>query len=234
MKLSFFKIFLGIGSIFVISLSGCSKSPSQNSSVNTSKTLDSKRNENLIQKLPTVEGVTIGEIEYLKAEITPNQKLETAILQQLPGYKFCSTEKSSSEGIRYFYNKTDLNEDGQSEVIVYLVGTYSCGTGGCTTLIFQSFDSGYRLISDLTLINNPIIVSNKKTNGWHDLNLYVSGGGINSNYHIVSFDGQEYPSNPSLQPKLPTNSTVTGKALISEQIVFDTPAPILQSGDCEE
>ena len=152
----------------------------------------------------------------------------------MPGYKFCSTEQSTNEGIRYFYNDIDLNEDGKSETVVYLVGAYSCGTGGCTTFIFQSFDSGYRLISDLTLVNNPIIVSNQKTNGWHDLNLYVSGGGIDSNYHVVSFDGKKYPSNPSLQPTLPINSTVTGKALISERISFDTPAPILQSIDCEE
>ena len=223
-----------MASILVISLSGCTKRPSQNSLVNTSQTLDSVRDDDLVPKLPTVEGITIGKIEYLKAETTRNQKLETAILKQLPGYKFCSTEKSSSEGIRYFYNKTDLNEDDKLEVIVYLVGAYSCGTGGCTTLIFQSFDSDYRLISNLTLVNNPIIVSNKKTNGWHDLNLYISGVGINSNYHVVSFDGQEYPSNPSLQPKLSTDSLLTGKALISEQIVFDTPAPILQSGECEE
>ena len=220
-------------SIFVISLNGCTKSSYQKPSVNTSQVAESISDDDLIQKVPKVKGVTIGEIKYIKAEVIPNQQLEAAILQQLPGYKFCSTEKSSSEGIRYFYNKTDLNEDDKLETVVYLLGPYSCGTGGCTTLIFQFLDSDYRLISDLTLVNNPIIVSNQKTNGWRDLNLYVLGGGIDSNYHVVSFDGQEYPTNPSLQPTLPINSTVTGKALISNRISFDTPAPILQSIDCE-
>ena len=221
-----------MASILLISLSSCIQSPSQNSSVNTSENLNSTEDKDSVPNLPTVEGITVGEIEYLQPKTTRDRQLETAILEQLPGYKFCSTEKSNSKGIRYFYNQTDLNEDGKLEVIVYLVGAYTCGTGGCSTMIFQPSDSGYRLISDLTLVNNPIIVSNKKSNGWHNLNLYVSGGGIDRNYHVVRFDGQKYPSNPSLQPKLPTGSKLAGKALISETIVFDTPAPILQSANC--
>lgn len=224
-----------MASILLISLSGCIQSPSQNSSVNTAENLNSTEDKNSVPNLSIVEGITVGEIEYIQSETTRDRKLETAILEQLPGYKFCSIENSDSKGIRYFYNQTDLNEDGKLEVIVYLVGAYTCGTGGCNTMIFQPSDSGYRLISNLTLVNNPIIVSNKKSNGWHNLNLYVSGGGIKSNYHVVRFDGQKYPSNPSLLPILPTGSKLAGKALISETIVFDnTPAPILQSANCED
>lgn len=123
-------------SIFVISLNGCTKSSYQNPSVNTSQVVESINDDDLIQKLPKVKGVTIGEIKYIKAEVIPNRQLEAAILQQLPGYKFCSTVQSNNEGIRYFYNDVNLNEDDKLETVVYLLGAYSCGTGGCTTLIF--------------------------------------------------------------------------------------------------
>jgi len=178
--------------------------------------------------LPVSGGVKLGKINYIPAETSPNPALERAILKQLPGYDPCAGEK-----IRYFYNQSDLNEDSQPETIVYLVGSYSCGTGGCNALIFKSSASEYQLISQMTLVNNPIIVSSAKTKGWHDLIIYVAGGGARGSYHLLRFNGKNYPSNPSIQTSLPPGFTIVGKALIADEITFNTPAPTLECNAIE-
>jgi hypothetical protein len=84
---------------------------------------------------------------------------------------------SPNEYVRYYYNRVDLNDDGQSELVVYFVGSYTCGSGGCTTLIFTPTGQDYRLVSKLTVVNAPILVTPQKTAGWKDLVILVSGGG---------------------------------------------------------
>ena len=231
-KCGLFRSLFRIALASVIGLSSCVQSPSSNTPVETQQNLNSAESNQLIQQLPNSEGIKLGELKYIQAKTTSNPALEKAILEQLKGYNYCQDD-DTSKGIRYFYNLTDLNNDGSQETIVYLLGTYSCGSGGCRTLIFQSSGSDYQLISSISLVNNPIIISNQKTAGWHDLIIYVTGGGAKSDYHLLHFNGSEYPSNPSIQPSLASGSVIAGKALIANQIAFDTPAPIVQSENCE-
>jgi hypothetical protein len=141
---------------------------------------------------------------------------------------------SRSNGVRYFYNAVDLNNDNIAETIVYLVGGFTCGTGGCSTLVFRSDGTRLELISHLTLTNNPIIVSHQTTNGWSDLVLYVSGGGAKASYHRLRFTGNSYPENPSVEPALERDAVINGDAYIANKILFDTQAPILRSTACNE
>lgn len=221
-----------IALVSVIVLSGCAETGSSNLSVEAQKELNFADSNTLVQPLPQHEEIKFGKLQYISAQVTPNAALEKAILKQLSGYSYCQGSKTS-QGIRYFYNLTDLNNDDNPETIVYLVGTSSCGSGGCRTLIFQSLGSDYQLISSLTLVNNPIIISEQKTKGWQDLILYVTGGGAQSSYRVLRFNSNQYPSNPSIQPSLSSGSVITGKVLIANQIVFDTPAPILSAENCD-
>lgn len=163
----------------------------------------------------------------LPSETGENRKLERAILAALPGYDPCTKASGQDDSVRYFYNYADLNGDGNSEAIVYLVGTYTCGTGGCTAMIFEPDGSGYQLNTSLSLASQPIVVSDQTTQGWKDLIIPVSGGGSESGYHTLRFDGQTYPSNASTAPV--TESPIAGTALIDNAITFDTPAPTLQN-----
>lgn len=223
-----FKIVLGS----VVGLGGCAETASPNLSVEVQKKLNSVEPNASVQLLPKHEEIKFGKLQYIPAQVTPNAALEKAILKQLSGYDYCQGDESS-QGVRYFYNLMDLNNDGNSETIVYLVGTYSCGSGGCKALIFQSLGSDYQLISSLTLVNNPIIISDQKTGGWRDLILYVTGGGAKGSYRVLRFNSEQYPSNPSIQPSLPSGSFIAGTALIANQIVFETPAPTLSSENCD-
>jgi len=106
--------------------------------------------------------------------------------------------------MRYYYNRVDLNGDRDPEVIVLVVGDLVCGSGGCETLILQREENMYRVVSDISLMNTPIIVSPHRTNGWNDLLVKVKGDlsandGILPGYYVaLRFNGREYPSNPTL------------------------------------
>lgn len=183
-----------------------------------------------VSRLPSAGGVKIGEVNYTAAVVNQDPALEKAILDQLGDYNNCGQDPGN--GVRYFYNAVDLNNDSIPETIVHLVGTESCGTGGCTTLIFSSSDDRHELISHLTLTRNPILVSHQTTNGWRDFVLYVSGGGAKASYHRLRFNGSSYPENPSVEPLLEDDAVISGDAYIANQILFDTQAPILRSPAC--
>ena len=164
--------------------------------------------------LGPLRGVKVGNIQYRNSETSPDFKLEQAILEDMPEYS--KVVSSPNQYVRYSYNRVDLNDDGRPEVVVYLVGSYTCGTGGCTTLIFTPRGQEYRLVSEITLVNAPILVTPQKTLGWKDLVILVSGGGARAHYTRLQFNGRTYPGNPTVQPGVSTNSTLTGQALVSD------------------
>lgn len=165
-----------------------------------------------VTKLPSVRGVKIGKIQYRNSETTSDRKLEQAILRELKDY----SPSDSDQYLRYYYNRVDLNDDGKSEVVVYLVGSYTCGSGGCTSLIFTPTGQSYRLVSRHTLVNAPILVTSQKSSGWKDLVVLVSGGGATQKYTRTRFTGRSYPGNPSVQPAILANTTLQGQALVAD------------------
>lgn len=179
-----------------------------------------------IQQLPTVQGVNLSQVRYVRATLTPIPALEQAILQQLPGYRYRAGDPTT-QAIRYLYNQVDLNDDGVAEVLVYLSGTPTCNTAGCSLLIFQPSGNGYRLVSRLEAIRNPVIVTDQRTRGWNDLVVYVDDGVGQGAYRRLPFDGRGYPSNPFIQPVITGNTVVTGQAVISDRITSTTNAPLL-------
>lgn len=170
-----------------------------------------------VETLPNVEGIRFRALTYERAESIDAPALEVAIARELSG---------KVANIRYLHNAIDLNGDGRYEVIAYLVGSSTCGTGGCTMMVFQGTGAGsYRLISRHTVINNPIVVSNATTKRWRDLVVYVAGGGA-SGYHVLKFNGSAYPSNPSTAPRVPQGTIVTGNAVIADKISSGVGRPI--------
>ena len=166
------------------------------------------------------------------ARVVPDPALEKALLSQLADYTNC--EKDPGRGVRYFYNAVDLNMDGIPETLVYLVGSYVCGSGGCPVLIFQSHKDQYHLLSRIVLATHPLLVSQQTTHGWRDLILYVAGSGIAGAYHVLKSSGSTYPDNPSLTPTLPPGTVIAGEAYLANDIVLHTPAPVLLSPDCAD
>ncbi|GAA0725014.1 hypothetical protein GCM10008905_19700 [Clostridium malenominatum] len=172
--------------------------------------MEKKEEENII-KLQS-DKIDLSNLSYEVSEKERDGKLEEAIAKTL------NYNEKTDGPLKYYYNKIDLNGDGKAETFVYLVGQYVSGSGGSTALIFEGEKEDYKLISNFTLVRNPIIVSSDKTNGWNDLIMYVSGGGIEPFYSQIKFDGNKYPSNPSVQPEVKTGKVVKGKAIIADDI----------------
>lgn len=155
--------------------------------------------------------INFSDVSYVESESNRDEKLEKAIKNVL--------KYNKNDGpLAYYYNKIDLNGDKKPETFVYLSGSSVSGTGGSTALIFEDDKDAYKLVSRFTLVQNPIVVSNSKTNGWNDLIMYVSGGGIEPFYSQIKFDGNKYPSNPSVQPEVKSGTIIKGTAIIADDI----------------
>jgi len=115
-----------------------------------------------------------------------------------------------------FDAETDLNGDGRMEVIVHVVSPMLCGSGGCSTLVFSPRGSSYALVTDISVNRPPIRVSPRTTNGWRNLIVHVSGGGIADHEAELAFDGTTYPPNPTVPPATRAPSMDGAEVLIPE------------------
>ena len=103
--------------------------------------------------------------------------------------------------VRYFRAFVDLGNDGKKEAIVHLVGPEVCGSGGCLTVILRPEGDSYSLVTDISINRPPIRMLSRSSHGWHDLGVWVEGGGITPGYEAdLAFDGTTYPENPSTPP----------------------------------
>ena len=121
---------------------------------------------------------------------------------------------ADSGGLRYVDGAFDLNSDGQAEIVVYLVGSVVCGSGGCPTLIFTPRGAGYVLVSKLTVTNPPIRAAAQQTHGWHDLVVHVRGGGAAGRDVALAFTGKSYPPNPTTAGTRLAPAAVAGATII--------------------
>jgi hypothetical protein len=102
---------------------------------------------------------------------------------------------------RYSVRSVSLSGESAPEIVVYLSGPGWCGSGGCSMVILKPQDNAYRVVAEFTLVRLPLCVLRTRTNGWRDLSFRVQGGGVVHGYSVViSFDGTQYPNNPSPIP----------------------------------
>lgn len=105
------------------------------------------------------------------------------------------------ETTRYLPISVKLSDRGSEQILAYVTGRSWCGSGGCTLLVLERDGDFYRVVSRVTIARPPLIVFDRKTNGWHNIGVFVEGGGIDSGYEAeLEYDGASYPSNPSIPP----------------------------------
>jgi hypothetical protein len=102
---------------------------------------------------------------------------------------------------RYSVASVSLDDKTQME-LVYISGQRWCGSGGCTALLLKPEQSSFKIIERFTLVRLPIRVLTEVTNGWHEIAMWVQGGGISGRTVVLRYDGAKYPSNPSTAPTL--------------------------------
>ena len=114
---------------------------------------------------------------------------------------------------RYAVAFFDLNRDGRSEAIVHLVGPTLCGSGGCVTHVLTPTRNGYRSIGRMTVSRVPIRLLATSSNGWRDLSVAYSGGGMAPGAGRMRFNGTRYPGNPTVAPA----ASPAGRMLIGDE-----------------
>jgi hypothetical protein len=142
--------------------------------------------------------VLLAAASFAQPQVQPSASQEDSLRQVLRDYL---KDSGGDKTARYVSAFVDLRDDGRQEVIVYVTDQHFCGSGGCTALILAPEGSSYRLVTGVTLARLPIRVLRTKSNGWHDLGIWVQGGGVQQGYEArLSFDGETYPRNPSVPP----------------------------------
>ena len=151
----------------------------------------------------------------------PDPMLEQAIREAAPDYTRAVVDITGREA-RYVYGRVDLNEDGRDEILVLLMGSIFCGTGGCDLLLFSDVEDGYSLIDRFVRGRLPVIASPARTAGWHELFLRESGGGAPPSYVRYRYDGRQYVE----QERLPAEPVPEGIALLDRSHSYDTGFPL--------
>lgn len=142
---------------------------------------------------------------------------------------FLLQEYPDAAPMRYALAWTDLDGDGTNEAIVHLVAPYFCGTGGCPTLVLTPAGPMWRKVGDISVSRTPVAVMDTSTNGWKDIAVAVAGGGGPSGNALLKFDGEAYPSNPTVAPAELTEEQ--GTILIAEEPEFTELAAMEKSAD---
>jgi len=157
----------------------------------------------------------VGVIFLLAAFLAHAQKpLKATTAEEASLRSFLATYLSNKSSppdktTRHSESFIDLNGDGQPEIVVYISGDSWCGSGGCNMYILSTQKSAYKIVGRTSITHLPIRVLPTKTHGWHDLSVSIAGGGILHGYDAkLSFDGNRYPSNPTMPPAshLPPNA----------------------------
>jgi len=144
--------------------------------------------------------------------VSQPQSVEASLKQFLQSY---DRKHSNDKTTRYLVAFKDLNEDGIPEAIVYFMGDGWCGSGGCFTFILKQKSDSWRFVTKITITRPPIRVLTKKSHGWHDIAVWVQGGGIQHGYEAeLKYDGKTYPSNPTVPPAQQMKEKVAGETVI--------------------
>jgi hypothetical protein len=137
--------------------------------------------------------------EDIASETTPDSQLENTLRRNYP----------NAGAATYQYNRVDLNEDGESEVLAFLSSPAYCGSAGCSILLLQRSGQGYRILTEFHGYALPIVVSDQTTNGWHDLIAEDSDVLDQGSYYRWQFNGNVY-----VEENLPVNSTIFGRGFL--------------------
>jgi hypothetical protein len=113
----------------------------------------------------------------------------------------------------------DLNGDGRSEAAVLFSGQDWCQKTGCSLVVFQEEQVGFRVVSHVINVRPPLLVGPESSFGWRDLIVRTGGGAAPVRTVRLGFAGKGYPANALLQPE-----PVADMVSRSQQIMGENPA----------
>jgi hypothetical protein len=111
-------------------------------------------------------------IERTVAPISfPDPSLETVLRSQLfpPGSPPGACVRQG--GLRYVFNRMDLDGDRQPETLVALLSQKRCGSNGCPLMILRTRGDALIPLQTIEGFHHTLVVSERRSQGWLDLIL---------------------------------------------------------------
>ena len=111
--------------------------------------------------------------------------------------------------MRYLHTAVDLDGDGQPELVAAVVGSYACGSRGCSLFVFRRALPGLELVNELDLFESPLTIDGQSRYGWQNLTMPAAlalGGPPGELVHLV-FDGRRYGRSDTAPPQAPPGAT---------------------------
>jgi len=133
--------------------------------------------------------------------------------------------KKKKEGGPFDQAGADLNSDGRAKALVLFTGQDWCSPQGCTLVVFEPGDVGYRPISQIVGVKAPIAAGPGSNAGWRD--LIVKTG--TSKIVRLQFTGGGYPASAAGQPDASAD-IAQSEVLIQPQPANQTAAALPASG----
>lgn len=167
----------------------------------------------VIARVLLICGTLILSVNESKPQSQPaasSSDSESSLKTFLRGYL---REKIPSPGddTRYASAFVDLDGDGKSEAIVFVLGSDWCGTAGCNTYVLGPHGTSWRVVGRILGSSDPIRVLNARSNGWRNISVWTRNPGSPSYEVELRFNGKRYP----LSPKIPVGQDEPGEVVIS-------------------
>ncbi|MBD58579.1 MAG: hypothetical protein CL808_00445 [Citromicrobium sp.] len=91
------------------------------------------------------------------------------------------------------FGEVDLDGDGSVEVLAYVRSPQTCGSGGCTLMVFDMVGGVLAPLGRIPGARLPVSIYPEKTDGFHDLGVTTAGGGYRPSVRRIPFAGGSYP-----------------------------------------
>lgn len=150
-------------------------------------------------------------------------EIEKALLATHADYAADMAATPDQTPSRYAAYRVDLDDDGRDEVLVYLMGPWFCGTGGCNLEVFAQGEAGYRQVAQFSITQTPVFVGPGRSKGWLDIVRHEAGGGAPSRYVREAFDGKTYTSMGEIDRAAASAGTIA----FAENLDLEQAKPLL-------
>ncbi len=145
---------------------------------------------------------------------------------------FSAHSDTNLEQTRHHFAYTDLNNDGELDVVVLLTDEAWCLGESCTVMVFVSDGDKVELVSKISLVNGPVALGDYVNEGWRDLYVRLPGRS-ELTMARVSHDGNNYPNSPSQWGIEAVNGVGPGRLLIGGSSDYQTAyaKPVIEGGE---
>lgn len=154
-----------LGMVFFLTvlagMAGCGQKNTANTTEQTDTQTEKTLEEHFFSAEQDEQNYNVME-EYSEDEEYPELAAFLTEYYQIP-------EEECKE-TRYYYNYTDLNEDGTDEIVAVTIGDTTSDNRGDAALILRPGENGqFEVLGAFSQIHTPVMISEDMENDWHTI-----------------------------------------------------------------